>query len=130
MINQKDYITLLSTLFLVTIGGVVAGSLILLGLGFSKFSFALEQSNQAKALSNACLEEALQQIQDSIPFTGSGSLSVGQGTCEFTVTSTGGQNRQITSTSTVGTVVRKVKVMIDKITPDINITSWQEVADF
>ncbi len=53
MKNESGYITLLSTLFLVAIGGVIAGSIILLGLGFSKTSFTLTQSNQAKALANA-----------------------------------------------------------------------------
>ncbi len=130
MINQRGYITLLSTLFLVAIGGVVAGSIILLGLGFSKTSFALVQSNQAKALANACAEEALQQIQDSVPFSGSGSLTLGQGNCSYTVTKLTGQNRTITSSGTVGTIVRKVSISISKIRPSVNVTSWQEVADF
>lgn len=130
MKNQKGYITLLSTLFLVAIGGVVAGSLILLGLGFSKTSFTLVQSNQAKALANACMEEALERINDSAPFTGTGSLTLGAGTCSYTVTSGGGQNRTITSSGTVGSIIRKVTVTIDKITPAIEVTSWQEVADF
>jgi len=30
----------------------------------------------------------------------------------------------------VGTIIRKVKVTIDAINPQINVTSWQEVADF
>ena len=89
----------------------------------------MEQSNQAKALANACAEEALQQIRDSTPFTGTGNLTLGQGSCNYTVTSGGGQNRTIASTGTVGSIVRKVKTTIDKINPGINITSWQEVAD-
>ena len=130
MMNQKGYIMLLSTLFLVAIGGVVAGSLILLGLGFSRSSLALDQSNQAKALANACVEEGLQQIQESVPFSGSASLTIGQGGCSYTVTKLTGQNRTIISSGTMGTITRKVSISIDKITPDINITSWQEVADF
>lgn len=128
--NQKGYITLLSTLFLVAIGGVIAYSAILLGLGSSRTSFALDQSNQAKALANACSEEALQQIRNSAVFTGTGSLTLGQGTCSYTVTSGGGQNRTITANGAVGTIIRKVSITLDTITPNINITSWQEVADF
>lgn len=130
MKNEKGYITLLSTLFLVAIGGVIAGSIILLGLGSSRSSFALVQSNQAKALANACAEEALQQIRNSTLFTGTGSLTLGQGLCSYTVTSGGSENRTIISTGTVGTVIRKVKIIISAINPTINITSWQEVADF
>lgn len=127
---EKGYITLLSTLFLVTIGGVVAGSLILLGLGFSRTSLALDQSNQAKALANACAEEALQQIRSLTSFTGTGSLTLGQGSCSYSVTSGGGENRTITASGSVGTIVRKIAITVTAITPNITVASWQEVADF
>ncbi len=130
IINEKGYIALLSTLFLVAIGGVVAGSLILLGLGFSKTSFVLDQSNQAKALANACAEEALEKIQESTPFSGSATINLGDGSCSYTVTKLTGQNRTVISSGTAGTIIRKVSISIDKINPNINITSWQEVADF
>mgnify|MGYP001616035106 CR=1 FL=1 len=127
---QKGYIALITVLVTGAVGVAITVSLLLLGLGSSRTSFSLEQSNQAKALANACAEEALQQIRDSTPFTGTGNLTLGQGSCSYTVTSGGSQNRTITSTGTVGTIIRKVKITIDKITPSINVTSWQEVADF
>lgn len=130
MKNQSGYITLLSTLFLVAIGGVVAGSIILLGLGFSKTSFAHFQSNEAKALANACSEEALQKIQESSSFSGSSTITLGDGTCSYTVVKLSGGNRTITSTGTVGTIIRRVSIAIDQVNPTIHITSWQEVADF
>ena len=128
--RQKGYITLLSVLVVGAVGVAVTTSLILLGLGSSRTSFALEQSNQTKSLANACAEEALQQIRDSTQFTGSGSLTIGQGTCSYTVASQGGQNRTIDVSGTVGSIVRKAKVIISKITPLFAITSWQEVSDF
>lgn len=128
--DKRGYVALITVLVTGAVGVAITVSLLLLGLGSSRTSFALEQSNQAKALANACAEEALQQISDSTPYTGTGSLTLGQGTCTYTVTSQGGQNRTITASGTVGTVVRKVKVIIDKITPNINMTTWQEVADF
>ena len=124
------YITLMSVLIVGAIGTAIALSLILLGRGVSRNSFALEQSNQAKALSNSCAEEALQQILNSTPFTGMGNLSLGQGVCEYEVINEGGQNRTINASSTVGTIVRKVKITVDKINPNINATSWQEVSSF
>ena len=127
--NNSGYITLISVLVVGAVGIAVTLSLILLGLGSSRTSFALEQSNQTKALTNACAEEAMQQIRDSMSFTGNGNLSLRQGTCNYTVTSQGGQNRTITALGTVGTIVRKVKIIISKINPTITVTSWQEVAD-
>ncbi|MBL1434244.1 hypothetical protein COB87_001580 [Candidatus Wolfebacteria bacterium] len=120
----------MSVLVVGAIGTSIAISLILLGLGMSRNSLALEQSNQAKVLANSCVEEALQQIRDSTPFTGTGSLSSSQGVCGYEVVNDGGQDRTITASSTVTTIVRKVKVTIDTINPDINITSWQEVGSF
>lgn len=128
--KTNGYVTLISVLIIGAVGVAITTSLLMLGLGSSRTSFALEQSNQAKALANACMEEALQQIHDSIPFSGTGTLSLGMGSCTYTVTKQTGQNRTIVSTGTVGTIIRKVKVLLDKIIPNINITSWQEVADF
>ncbi len=124
------YITLLSILVVGAVGVAITTSLILLGLSSSRSSFALEQSYQAKAFANACAEEVLQQIRVSTSFTGSGSIMFQHGICEYTVTNTGGQNRTITASSTVGTIVKKVSVTIDTINPQINITAWQEVANF
>lgn len=128
--KQAGYITLISVLVVGAVGIAITLSLILLGLGSSRTSFAIEQSNQAKALANACAEDAMQQIYDATPFTGNGNLTLGQGTCEFSVTSQGGQNRTITASGTVGTIIRKVKIIIDKINPTIQVVSWQEVIEF
>lgn len=117
-------------LVVAAIGVAIAVSVILLGLGVSRTSFALVQSYQARALADACAEEALERIVESVPFTGSGSLTLGQGTCTYTVINTGSQNRTATSSATVGTITRKVKITIDKVNPTIHTTSWQEVADF
>lgn len=126
----KGFTTLVSVLLVGVLGLAISVSLLLLGLASSRTSFAQEQSYQAKALADACAEEALQQIHDSTPFTGSGSLTLGQGSCTYTVTSQGGSNRTITAVGTVSSMTRRVRVIIDSINPAINVTSWQEVADF
>ena len=130
MNNKKGYITLITVLVTGAVGVAIAVSLLLLGLGSSRTSFALEQHNQSKALANACAEEALQQIRDATSFTGTGNLSFGQGTCAYTVTNDGGENRTVTASGAVGSVVRKVKIIINAINPEISLTSWQDVADF
>src|SRR3989339_3601 len=128
--NKKGYIALITVLITGAIGVAIATSLLLLGLGSSRTSFALEQSNQAKALANACAEEALQQIRDSTPFTGNGDLAIGRGTCHYTVTTGGGQNRSITASGAVDTIIRKVEIIINRISPLIRVTSWEEKDDF
>lgn len=122
----RGYITLISVLIVGAVGTAITTSLILLGLGSSRVSFAIEQSNQAKALANACAEEALQQIRDSESYPETGELSLGQGACSYTVKNQDEQNRAIDTSGTVGTIVRKVEMTIDQIDPAIRVVLWQE----
>lgn len=124
--HNRGYITLLSVLIMGAVGIAMTVSLLVLGLGSSRTSFAWEQSNQAKGLANGCAEEALQQIRSSTSFTGSGTLTFGQGTCSYTVTNGGGSNRTITASGTVGTITRNVSISVTAITPLIVTSTWQE----
>lgn len=127
---RNGYIGLLTVLFIGAVATVLTVSAILLGLSNSRSSFAAVQSAQARGLADACTEEALMQIRNFLPFSGSGSLANALGTCSYTVTKGTGQNRTATASGTVGTIVRKVKVTVTNINPKILIGSWAEVADF
>lgn len=133
MISHKEmkdgFITLISVLIVGAIGVTVAASVLLLGLGLSQTIFVMDQSKTARVLVDACVEEGLQKIRDSKSFEGTGNLSVDQGSCSYVVTKLSGDNRIINASGTVGTIIRKTRVTIDKINPKINVTSWQEVAD-
>lgn len=111
------------------VGVAIATSLLLLGIGSSRTAFVHEQSEQARALANACAEEGLEQIRSSTLYTGTGTLTLGQGTCSYTVINTGGTTRTVTSSGTVGTVVRKISILVTTLNPTITLSSWQEVAN-
>lgn len=128
--DSTGFVTLIGVLLVGVVGVAIALSLLLLGVDNSRTSFAIEQSSQAKALANACTEEALQRIRDSFTFTGSGNLTLGQGTCSYTVSNQGAQNRTVIATGVVGAVTRRVKVVVLGVNPVLVLTSWQEVADF
>ena len=128
--NESGFTLLLVVVIIGMIAVSVTVPLLLFGVTQSMSSLTQEQSAQARGLANACAEEALQQIRDSTPFSGSGSLSLSTGDCDYVVTNTGGKNREIEATGTVDTIERKVFIQLDQINPSINITSWQEVADF
>ncbi|MEI7451933.1 MAG: hypothetical protein WCK37_01870 [Candidatus Falkowbacteria bacterium] len=123
------YVALLSVLVVSAIGVAITASLLLLGLASSRTSFTVGQADQSKGLTNACTEEALEKIRESSSFTGSATITLGQGTCGYTVTNTGGTNRTIVASSTVGILVRKTTILINQIDPTINIVSWLEVSD-
>lgn len=123
------YATLFAVLLVGAVGVAITLSLVVLGLGSSRTSFVMQQSYQAKAFAFACAEEGLQQIRSSTPFTGSGTLLFSEGSCGYTVTNTGGQNRRVVATGTVSMVVRKVDITVTAINPNVTIGTWQEVAD-
>lgn len=126
---KEGYITLISVLVVGAVGIAIALSIILLGVGFSQSSFAIEQSSQAKALANACGEEALQQIRDVSSFTGVGGLAFGQGACSYSVTSQGTLSSIVTARGRVGTIVRKISITVSNVNPPIILKTWQEVAN-
>lgn len=128
--GKGGYVVLISMLVVSAVAVAVTVALLRNGLAASQTSFAAQQSAEARTLADACAEEALQEIRSSTPYTGSDTLSIGNGSCTYTVVSTGGQNRTITAQGTVGTMVRKVKVTISTINPKIIVGSWQEVANF
>lgn len=130
IVNKKGYITLISLLLFAAVGLATLLSLVLLGVDSSRAVLLLTQSIQARVLADTCAEVALEAIRDSSIYTGTNSVSLGGGNCTYTITAISGEQKEIQSTGTVGTVVRKVEVAIDQISPTINVTSWQEVADF
>lgn len=128
--KKNGYITLISVLIVGAIATVVAVTYLMLGYGSMQSGQVITQSKQAEFFADACVEEALQQIRDSVPFTGTGSLSFSEGECNYEVVNLGGKNRQINATGIIENVVRKVKVSVDAISPAINLSDWREVGDF
>lgn len=131
MKTTNGYITLLSVLIVGAVGVVLSTSLLLIGLDFSRTSLAFQQSNQAKALANACTERALNNLRLSLTYAGGETLNFGQGFCQVVgVLGSGNANRTIEAIGNVENMIRKVKVVLAEVRPRILIVSWQEVADF
>lgn len=124
--KSEGYVTLISVFVVGAVGVSVAVSLLLLGLGVARTSFVEGQFRQARLLADSCAEEALEQIRDATSFSGSGTLSLGNGACAYMVTSGSGSNRTITVSGTVGSIVRRASISVDGINPFIHIASWQE----
>ncbi len=126
--NEKGFVTMFAVLVFGAVAIAIASSVLLIGLGSSKTGFIIEESSKAKSLANLCAESALQEIRNSTAFVGTNTISIGPDSCTYDVVDNGAENRTITSTGTVGTVVRKILITIDQINPSINVTSWQEVS--
>ncbi len=108
------------------VGISIVVAVLVFGINTSRDSFALEQAGKAKELAIACVENSLESIRASTAYLGSANLTLSSGTCTATVSDLGGESRQIVSTGTVGTVVRRLTVVIAAINPQVIISSWQE----
>jgi hypothetical protein len=128
--RSGGYVTLVAVLIVAAVGLSAATSMLLTGIGSARTSLVLENSYKAKALADACAEDSLRLIRQSASYSGNISLYLGDGSCSSTVIKHTGQARTLISSGSVGSILRKVKVIINKITPHVAIASWQEVADF
>jgi len=125
---QAGYVALLSVLVVGVAATAIAVTLLLTGTDSQRSALVAQQSKQARGLAVACGEEALQQIHDTMSYIGSsGSLSLGQGTCTYTVTANNSTTRTIGATGTVGGVVKKVNATVTIGATTETVSSWKEV---
>lgn len=129
--KRDGYFVLLGVIVAGMIVAVLALTLITLSSSASDSSFTLVQSEQARALANACTEKGIEQLIASTTFIGGNNFSLGQGACSYGISVASGTVRLIAASGTVATVTRRVNVTLDIATfvsgQNVNPSSWQEV---
>lgn len=129
--KKNAFISLISVLVISIAGTAIALTLLWLSTGSTKSRIAITGSSQAGELANLCAEVALNNLKRNINYSGNETISVTEGSCQIlSVLGSGNNNRTIQTSGTVGTYIRKVEVQIQEVSPQIQLTSWQEVADF
>ena len=126
MIRERGYVALIAVLVIGAVSTAIAVTLLVAGADSQRSALISMQASQARLLASTCAEEALQQIHDSTSFTGTNNMSLGQGSCTYTVTNAGGANRTVNATGTVGDVDRRVTLSIS-VGSVITVSSWKEV---
>lgn len=127
MRRSDGYVALITVLVVGAAGLAIALSVLMSGIGASESGLVTQQAAQARGLSAACAEEALAVWRTNPAFTGTAGMTMGTGTCTYTVTRTASNTLMLDSTGTVNDVVRKTKIYATIGTSSISITSWQEV---
>lgn len=125
-INNRGYVLLMSVLILGAVGIAITVSLLLFGTGNLSTLNYWQKSTQAKAITDGCTEEALQQIRDNSSYSGTVTTPVGSGSCTYAVENLGGNNRSVSVSGTDGIAVRRVSILIDQLNPQLNIAFWRE----
>lgn len=128
-ITQGGYVALIAILIVGAVSTTIALALLMNGVDSQRAVLVTQRSVQARNGAVACAEEALQEMHDNTTYVGTDTLTVGQASCTYTVTNTGGAARTIDVTATAGSVVRKIKIYATIGGTNISITSWQEVND-
>lgn len=126
---KRGYIALMSVILMGALGVAVMVSVISQGITSSKTELSLQQSGQARVLATACVEEALQIILETATTSRTADLTLGTGSCTYTITKPA-SSVIINSTGNYGTLVKRVQVTLSTSSPSIVLSSWQDVSDF
>lgn len=126
--SQGGYVALIAVLIVGAAALAIGVTTLSVGADSQRTALVEQQSKQARNLASACAQEALQLVHDNIAFAGTNTMTLGQGTCTYSVVVATGTTRTITTTGTVGNVVRKIQASVTINSTSISISSWQEVS--
>ena len=121
-----------STLVSIIIVGAVALSISVSLLSSTVDVSSKIKSNQdlfyARTLADSCAEQGLEKLRVNSSYAGLETLTYTYGSCQILAPGgTGNTNRTIQTIGTSGSSTRKVTVSISVVSPQMNITAWDEV---
>ena len=99
----------------------------LLGLGELDLGYTKQKGGEASSIADACIEESLRRLRLDSNYSG-GSLNINDNSCIINIQSSG-NNRTITTTSTVDIYHKKIKVEATLSGSNTAINSWQEISE-
>lgn len=128
-VNNRGFGILISVII---IGGVILSlALVLASLGVASLRSSQTLTNLAKAksLANTCSDYSLNYIRSNNSYTGTNTLTLFGGTCQYVVTNLGGNSRQVDIVGNYNGAVRKIRFTTNSFRPNVVLSSWQEVGD-
>ena len=124
---QRGFIALITILIILAIVLAVGLGLSLLSISETKMSFQKYLSSQAYYLANLCAEQALMKLKEDSNYIGNETINMENGSCSI-LPIEGSWTIKISATS--ADQVKKMRIIISQINPEIVIDSWSEIADF
>jgi len=125
--ENRGFAALIGVLVLGVVAATTSSALVFASTRSLQSSLALRQYYEAKGIARACADVALRQVHDNLAYTGSGSVTLGAGSCTYSVANSGGSVRTIIVTATVSNVTKKLLIATSALSPRIVISSWREV---
>jgi nitrate/TMAO reductase-like tetraheme cytochrome c subunit len=113
---------------------IILAILLLLGLSFgllaiSETNMSLEKtkSSQAYFLANLCAEQALMKLKENTSYSGNEVININNGSCQILQI----EGQWIIKTQgNFQNDVKKMRISVSQVNPQMIIDSWQELADF
>ena len=129
--RTKGFIALTSVLVLSTIMLSIFVGATSRSISELNITSTLSASEQAEALTRACAEYAIIEIQRTLDYSGDERLDIGDGSCDIQpVLGSGNTNRTIRTESTVSGVTRRMEIVMAQVSPEAVIGSWNNVTEF
>lgn len=125
--NTNGYVMLISVMVVGAIALSVGVGLLTFGLSFSKTSLTIQRAVQAKYYADTCGEEALQQLRDSVSYSGSGNMTFVSGSCTYSVSNSGGGVANISATGIYASTTKRISIVTSAFRPRVIVSSWQEI---
>lgn len=128
---EQGYIALISVIIISALIVMIASSANLISISESSMGLKERQSWEAFYLATACAEEALMSLKQGLNYSGNETLTFTNGECAILpVEGIGNQNRTIKVSGSVFGFIRKIKIEINRVRPEVDIESWEEGVDF
>lgn len=129
--QEGGYVALISVVFISSLLMLLVSSFNLASMSELDMALKESQSEGSFFLAQACAEEGLIKLKEDLGYSGGEILSFESGTCTILPVEGGGnEDRVIKTSGSVENVVRRIKVVIDVINPEMQISSWEEVESF
>lgn len=124
---SSGFIALLTVLIIFAIALLVGLSLSFLSISEATMGLQKSQSSQAYFLTNLCAEQALMKLKEDINYPGSEIIEIEGGNCQILPIE---GNWVIKVFGNFRNQIKKIKIVVSQVNPEMIISSWQEVADF
>lgn len=103
---------------------IIALSASMLGIGEMDMGYTAQKGQQARALADGCVEEALRQLQMNVNWTGS-TLDLLEGSCIMDV-AINGSNHILNVAAVTGNFTKKMQIVATVNNGVVKVSSWQE----
>ncbi len=131
LLKQNGYIAIVGVVLL---GAGILVALISLSFGAitgTKVIWQRVAAEKSSFLAIACAEEALEKFWQDSEYQGNEILTFDEGLCGILPIEYGiGENRIIKTYGGISNTTRRLKITVATTTPQIEISQWEEVAEF